>query len=103
MYNHFAGNKDEFCEWWCKCNKERVAEAKAKIKADEERWAVKDKVLEILLRLDKKVSWRNDWQPSTKFLGERMKNFLRKQHISFGDDVMIMTVISQLNKIVRTM
>lgn len=103
VYNHFAGDKDEFCKWWCKCNKERVAEAKTRLKEIEAKCKMKEQALEILLKLDKKVSWRNHWQPSTKFLGERMKTFLRKQHIPFGDDVMIMTVTSSLNKLVRTM
>lgn len=103
VYNHFAGDKDEFCAWWCKCNKQRVAEAKAKKKAQEAEMKRKEKAFDILCKLERKVNLRNYWQPSTKFLGERMKWFLRSEKIPFGDDVMIMTVQHALNKIVRSM
>jgi len=103
MYNDCTMSKDEFCEWWCKNNPERVAEAKAKRKAQEERRKVQEKAFEILTKLDNKVSWRNNWKPAEPFLGKRMKAFLDKQGICYKDGVMIMTVMHRLNLIVRGM
>lgn len=103
MYNDCTMSKDEFCEWWCKNNSERVAEAEAKRKAIEERKKMQAKALDIMIRLDKKLWLKPCWKPIEPYLGKRMKAFLDEQGIRYKDGVQIQTVMHRLNLIVRGM
>lgn len=103
LYNHCMMTKDEFCDWWCKSNEDRVAEAEAKRQEQEAKRKKQEIALDILLRLDKKVTVYNNWHPADEFLGKRMKENLKKIGIRLYDGTMIMTVQHQLNQIVRGM